>query len=96
MTTLQYPTEGVEVPDEVILRSMNRSVLRHEPRPKAILIGIKGTVDLRKRLRMAAVEETMTYAELLDALLDLREDRRKRQLSQQPHPLARPSEAVSM
>ena len=58
--------------------------------PESKLIGIKGTPDLQKRMKIACIEEGLTYAELIDRLLDMREERRNRQRAQQAHPLARP------
>ncbi|QFP94684.1 ribbon-helix-helix DNA binding domain protein [Mycobacterium phage LilMcDreamy] len=56
-----------------------------------VLIGIKGDDHLRQRLKVAVAEDGHRgYAELLDALLDDREARRKRALRSQPSPLHRP------
>ena len=60
------------------------------PPPPSVLIGIKGTRELQKRMKIACIEEGLCYAELVDRLLDMREERRNRQRAQQAHPLARP------
>ena len=56
------------------------------------LLPIKCSLDLRKRLKVAAAEEGLTYAECIWHLLDVREDRIKRQQRAQPSPLHRPLE----
>lgn len=43
--------------------------------------------DLHRRLKVAAAEDGMTMGELVNALLDIREDRIKRARAQQGHPL---------
>ena len=62
------------------------------PERKWKMIGVKAHPDLHVRLRKAAVDEGMTYAELLDNLLDLREDRLARQQRSMRSPLHRPDE----
>jgi hypothetical protein len=45
------------------------------------LIGVKGTADLHRRLRVACAEDGQTSAELIDTLLDLRDAHRQRLLA---------------
>lgn len=66
---------------------------RH-PAAGTLLVPIKGSADLRRRLKIAAAEDGLTYAEMLWALLDIRDDRRARQRRMQPSPLHRPPGAV--
>ena len=43
--------------------------------PTGKLITLRGSEVLRKRLRMAGVEENMTYAQLIERMLDERDER---------------------
>ncbi|AER48980.1 hypothetical protein SEA_DONNY_68 [Mycobacterium phage Donny] len=58
------------------------------------LMPIKGSLELRKRLKIAAAEDGLTYAEMIWALLDIRDDRRARQRRMQRSPLHRVPEPV--
>ena len=60
------------------------------PAMKSKLIGIKAHPDLHVRLRKAALEEGMTMGDLLDSLLDLRDDRLTRRRRAMHSPLHRP------
>ncbi|AGT12801.1 hypothetical protein PHELEMICH_64 [Mycobacterium phage Phelemich] len=62
---------------------------RH-PAAGTLLVPIKGSAELRRRLKIASAEDGLTYAEMLWALLDIRDDRRARQRRMQPSPLHRP------
>jgi len=57
-----------------------------------LLLPIKCSDDLRRRLKVAAAEDGHTYATMIWALLDMRDDRRARQRRAQPSPLHRPIE----
>lgn len=60
------------------------------------LIPVKGSAHLHRRLKIAAAEDGMTYAELISHWLDER-DARNRQLRQtQAHPFHRPPEIAQM
>lgn len=61
---------------------------RH-PAAGTLLVPIKGSAELRKRLKVASAEDGLTYAEMLWALLDIRDDRRARQRRMQASPLHR-------
>lgn len=71
-------------------RSFHRRNSRYGQHGPTMLIGVKGTADLRKRMKLACAEEGMTYGELIAALLDIREARLRKQRASQSHPLARP------
>ncbi|AXN53339.1 ribbon-helix-helix DNA binding domain protein [Mycobacterium phage Thonko] len=59
------------------------------------LIPVKGTAEQHRRLKVAAAEEGMTYIELIEALLDIREERIERRRRQQPSPLHRPADEAA-
>ena len=72
-----------------------RSATRaHSSKPRMVtpskLIPIKGSTELHRRLRIAAAEEGVSYAELLTRWLDRRDANIKRQRAAQPSPLHRP------
>lgn len=54
------------------------------------LIPVKGTPELQRRIKVAAAEDGVTYAELIDTLLDERERRNERRRKQMVSPLHRP------
>lgn len=59
--------------------------------PGTSMLGIKGvTPELRKRLKIACVEEGVRYADLIDKLLDERDAREIRRKRSQASPLHRP------
>ena len=63
-------------------------VRRTEP---TAIVHVKGvSIDLQRRIRVASAEEGTTYAGLFELLLNMRDDRRSRQLAQQASPLHRP------
>lgn len=66
---------------------------RH-PAQGTLLIPLKGSPELRQRLKIAAAEDGLTYAEMLWALLDVREDRRAKQRRMQRSPLHRVPDPV--
>lgn len=52
---------------------------------------VKGvTPELHRRVRLAAAEEAVSYAKLIDMLLDQRDARQRRQRAAQASPLHRP------
>jgi hypothetical protein len=53
------------------------------------------SLDLHKRLRIASAEEGQPYAELLESLLDLRDERLRRVRAAQKHPGHLPDVAAS-
>jgi hypothetical protein len=57
------------------------------PSDLLVLLPIKIMPHARNRFRAVCVTEDKTYAEMLDELLDVYEDRQKRQLAMQKHPL---------
>lgn len=75
----------------MVTRSATRA---YSSKPRRVvptkLIPIKGTPELHKRLRIAAAEEGVSYAELLTRWLDRRDANIKRQRAAQPSPLHRP------
>ena len=71
----------------------DRRPLRREPTK---LIPVKGTPQLQKRLKVAAAEEEMTYAELIEFWLDQRDARLRRERAKQPSPLHRPRETTQL
>ena len=50
-------------------------------------VSLRLTPDLRRRLRIASAEEGLSYAGLFTMLLDMRDDRLKRQRAAMAHPL---------
>ncbi|AYB70606.1 hypothetical protein SEA_SERENDIPITOUS_65 [Mycobacterium phage Serendipitous] len=56
------------------------------------LLVVRCSPELRQRLKVAAVEDGLTHAEMLWALLDIRDDRRARQRRMQRSPLHRPDD----
>lgn len=63
---------------------------RHSPGEPTLLLPIKVPPDLRKDFRMMAVNEDMTYAQLLRFLVDERNKTLERQRRGQVHPFHRP------
>jgi hypothetical protein len=55
-----------------------------------VLLPVKVSPALRTRVKVAAAQEDMTYAQLIEHLLDMRDDRLRRQQAQQAHPFHRP------
>jgi hypothetical protein len=55
---------------------------------------VKVTADLRRRFKVAAAEEGMTYAQLIGMFLDQRDARLERQRRTQAHPLHRPAASI--
>jgi hypothetical protein len=55
-----------------------------------VLLPVKVTPELRKRFRLACVEDDVTYAEMLERFLDGRDAKLRRQQAQQAHPFHRP------
>ncbi|AEJ92827.1 hypothetical protein SEA_OSMAXIMUS_68 [Pegunavirus osmaximus] len=84
------------VPARYILVNMvtpNRPSRRFQQTPDPnplVVMPIKCRADLRQRLKIAAAEDGLTYAQLLVSLLDLRDDRHRRQRAAQASPLHRP------
>lgn len=62
-------------------------------RPATILVPIKMAPDLRQRFRLAAVSDDMTYAQLIERLLDEREEKLSKARAKQAHPFHRPASA---
>ena len=61
--------------------------------PASILVPIKMAPDLRQRFRLAAVADDMTYAQLIERLLDEREEKLSKARAKQAHPFHRPASA---
>ncbi|AAQ12144.1 hypothetical protein AU098_gp067 [Mycobacterium phage Apizium] len=68
----------------------HRAFQQTPAKPATILLPIKCPPDVRQRLKIAAAEDGLTYAQLLVSLLDLRDDRHRRQRAAQASPLHRP------
>lgn len=64
--------------------------------PRQTPLFIRVTAEERRRIKMAALEEGLSYAEMVIALLDERDARLERSRRQQAHPLHRPSETLAM
>jgi hypothetical protein len=58
-----------------------------------ISVPIKMTADQRRRFRVAAAEDDVTYAQLIIDLLDERDAKHHRLKRAQAHPFHRPAEA---
>lgn len=57
-------------------------------RPRTtVQFSVRTTPELLRRLRVTAAEECLTYSELLTMLLDLRDERLRRQRAAMAHPL---------
>lgn len=57
-------------------------------RPRTVAqVSLRMAPDLRRRLRVAAAEEDLSYAELFTMLLDMRDERLRRQRAAMAHPL---------
>lgn len=50
--------------------------------PRIKLIGVRGTPEQHKRLKMASVETGLPYADLIDMLLDVWESQKRRRAAQ--------------
>lgn len=50
-------------------------------------VSLRITPDLRRRLRIASAEEGLSYAGLFTMLLDMRDERLRRQRAAMAHPL---------
>ena len=59
----------------------------HRPAPVTKVIGIRGPKALHTRLRVACAEEGMDAGTLLEYLLDLRDERKRRSKAAMKHPL---------
>ena len=59
--------------------------------PDTVLLPLKVTPDLRKRFKLRAVENDLTYAELIERWLDADDARIARQRRAQAHPLHQPA-----
>ena len=68
------------------MRRMNSLDAFGRPRTTA-QVSLRLTPDLRRRLRIASAEEGLSYAGLFTMLLDMRDDRLKRQRAAMAHPL---------
>ena len=60
---------------------------------KTILVPVKMTPALRKRFKQAALDDDMTYAQLIERLLDEREEKLSKARAKQAHPFHRPASA---
>jgi len=77
-------TSATRQPPRVIPRGRPRGL------PK-VMVPVKMTLEQRTRFKVACAEEGVSYADLVDKLLDEREAKRQRQQRQQAHPLHRPA-----
>ena len=64
---------------------------RHKRGEPTLLVPVKMTPELRQRFRVMARVEDMTYARLIEFLMDEHDARLLRQRRQQAHPLHRPA-----
>lgn len=68
------------------MTNMDRLDAFGRPRTTA-QVSLRLTPDLRRRLRIASAEEGLSYAGLFTMLLDMRDERIKRQRAAMAHPL---------
>ncbi|URC18174.1 ribbon-helix-helix DNA binding domain protein [Mycobacterium phage Zenteno07] len=73
-----------------------RALTVDEARDPKVVMPMKCRASLRQRLKVAAAEESMTYAELLTSLLDERDRKIERARARQAHPLHRPTNHTQM
>lgn len=69
---------------------MSDSVRNPKPTTALIMVRYDPSTDLKTRLKVACIEDDVTYAEFLTKVLDARDEQRRNM----SHPLARPKAAA--
>ena len=75
------------MPRKKLVPTARRPVSKFE---NYVLIGVKAPPELQKRLRVACAEDGLSYWQMIDYLLDVRDRYLERQRAGQAHPLSQP------